>query len=169
MNCDEARQQLKSFLSGSLSGDDSREVRRHLASCSRCAALLTPVDRVELLPALDEMVEPSAELPARFRARLEEHALERAGKARWSLRGWMRAAGARPARLATAGALAVVVLAAGIVLYNARIRETGPSEMDITIAQNLTLLQDMDVIENLDMLEDFDAIENMPAGAAGVQ
>ena len=165
MTCRESQEQLKAFLAGNLSGDASKAIRGHLASCRDCAALLSPADRVELLPALEETILPAKGLQARFHARLEAHKRERLGKTRSRLRhlswNW-----SWPARLSAAGALAVAVLAAGILLQFRSVGNyaSAPSDVEISIAQNLPLLQDMPVIENLEMLEDFDSIDNMGAG-----
>ena len=73
MNCEETRRSLQSFLNGRLSGEESRGIRKHLAGCADCASGLDALDRIEILTALDEEIEPSAHLLTRFRARMEEH------------------------------------------------------------------------------------------------
>lgn len=171
MNCEETRTRIAALVEGTLAGETARGVRSHLAGCRRCAESLAVIDRVELLPAFDEAIEPSADLGARFRARLETHREETA-RARdaasvggfgafWrAVRSW-----SVPRQLLAAGALAGF-LAFGIYLgihrEAQRVIETPPTE--IQIAQNLPLLRDMQVIENLDLLEDFDAIQSMPEG-----
>lgn len=169
MSCADAGKHLEALLAGTLAGEAARAVRRHLAGCRRCAEALAPADRMEILPALDDAIEPSADLAARFRARLDAHRAETArGReaassaglgALWrALRSW-----SVPRQLAAAGALAGF-LAFGIYLgmHREAQRATDPAASEIQIAQNLPLLRDLEVIENLDLLEDFDAIQNLP-------
>ena len=173
MTCRETQAQLEAFLKGKLSGDSSRNVRRHLASCKSCAALLSPADLVELLPVLDETVQPSAGLQVRFHARVEAHRRRQPQETRRTLPGFNVLAWSWPARLTAAGALATVLFAAGIVfqIRSYRPYATAPTDAEITIADNLPLLQDLRVIENLEMLEDFDSIENLSAvpGSSGLR
>ncbi len=165
MTCREIQMQLGAFLAGELSGDLSRSVRRHLASCKACAALLNREDLAELLPVLDETIRPSAGLPARFHARLEAHQRKQSRKFQprksFNLLSW-----SWPARLSAAGAMAVAVIAVGLLfqMRSSRNYLSAPTDAEITIVQNLPLLQDMPIIENLDMLEDFDSIENLAVG-----
>jgi len=172
MTCRETQAQLEAFLNGKLSGESSRSIRRHLASCNSCAALLSPEDLIELLPVLDETIQPSAGLQARFHARMEAHRREQPEKTRRTLPFDWRALG-RPARLIGAGALATVLVAAGIIfeIRSYRPYATAPSEVEMTIAGNLPLLQDLRVIENLEMLEDFDSIDNLSTvpGSSGLR
>ena len=158
MSCQTTRGRIEAFVNGRLAGEEARTVRLHLAACSSCAAALAPADRVELLPALDPDIEPSPDLGARFRTRLQEHREQRDARRPW----WTVLAWPLPRQLAAAAALAAF-LAFG--LYVGLKREntpaTAPGASEITIAENLPLLQDLKVIENLDLLEDFDAIENL--------
>jgi anti-sigma factor RsiW len=158
MSCETTRGQIEAFLSGRLAGEESRAVRLHLAACSACAATLAAADRVELLPAVDPEIEPSPDLGARFRTRLEAHReLKEARRSWWSVLAWPV-----PRQLAAAGALAAfLVFGLYVGMHRENIPPTGPGASEITIAENLPLLQDMKVIENLDLLEDFDAIENL--------
>ena len=125
------------------------------------------------MPSLDEQIEPSSDLAARFHARLENHRLRAAPLAAPPRPGgwWKRflALGV-PRQLAAAGALAAV-LVLGVYLSMHRVDDPLPPSMtsEIPIAENLPLLQDMAVIQNLDLLEDFDAIRNLSAGSATAQ
>jgi hypothetical protein len=147
MNCDELKGVLGDFLNGNLNSDQSRAVRMHLASCTRCASLLDPLDRIELLPALDIDIEPSADFAVRFRARLREPRKRAFQGFSWKL----------------AAAAAFALLAVGLYLgqYRLNMTELPDSPKDLAIAEDLPLLQDMAVISNLDLLENFDAIENL--------
>ena len=164
MSCGEIQAKLEAFLSGDLGGRQASAVRLHLASCSACQARLSLLDRVELVPALDETILPSDRLRDEFHERLEAHRQARARRG-W---GWtwpsFRIFAAWPARLAAAGVLAAAICTFGIFLqmrgggtYN-----PAPTDMEIAIGENLPLLQDMAIIENLEMLEDFETIASLP-------
>jgi predicted anti-sigma-YlaC factor YlaD len=166
MNCEHARRLLASFLDGRLSGDLSREVRGHLAACAGCRSGLSSLDRVEALTAFDEAIEPSADLPRRFRSRLAEHrrrlerpaARDRSLLNRYLAWGWQR-------QFAAAASL-VLLFSMSIYVGKQLSRSDGEARAasEIGIAENLPLLLDMGVIENLDLLQDFDLIQNLSAG-----
>lgn len=171
MSCAEVESFLERFLSGKLSGAEARHIRGHLASCPRCASNLIAEDRVELLPALDEEIEPSEDFRARFMARLETHRAQAARRpadtsqgfpSSWRalFRNWTLSN-----RLAAAGALAAIV-AFGVYVGTYQSPQPSPDGNlgDIAIAENLPLLRDMKVIESLEFLEDFDAIQNLSDG-----
>ena len=162
MNCEQVRERLDAFVNGALSGEQSRAVRRHLASCAVCASNLSPTDWVEVLPVFDEAIEPSEDFALRFHARLRERRYP--PKSRWrALSAW-----GRPWQLLGAGALAALMML-GIFLGRhpgGGAADRPESLNDIAVAENLPLLRDMAVISNLDMLEDFDAIEDLrPEGS----
>ena len=148
MNCEELKDALNAFLNGTLSSEESRAIRRHLASCAACSSLLAPSDRIEVLPALDEEIEPSGRFAASFHSRLNE----RRGRLQWGY--WWK----------YAAAVAVVVLGIGIFFgqYFTGTLPVAESPEDLPLAEDLPLLEDMAVIQNLDLLENFEAIENLP-------
>lgn len=171
MSCTEVQAVLERFLSGKLYGAEARYIRGHLASCPRCASNLIGEDRIELLPALDEEIEPSEGFRGRFMARLESHRADAGRRPAETSVGfqnsWRALLGywTLPKRLAAAGALAVLI-AFGIYVgvYQGPQPSSDRIPGDIAIAENLPLLQDMKVIENLEFLEDFDAIQNLSDG-----
>ena len=146
MNCEELKGVLNAFLNGRLSGEASRSVRRHFASCAACASLLSAADRIEILPALDDSIDPSGTFAARFHSRLHIQQRKPVWKYPWTL--------------ASAAAL---ILGVGIFLsqYLNRTATVPENQNDLPIAENLPLLEDMAVIQHLDLLENFDAIENL--------
>jgi hypothetical protein len=155
MNCEQARESLELLSAGSLSGDDARDVRMHLASCASCAGGMRNEDWVEVLPALDETIEPSGDFASRFHARLKSHP-----KPWWrniAVWGW-------PRQMAAVGTLAAVILAGILMIrsYEPRL-DRAPYLNDFGVAENLPLLEDMAVITNLDLLENFDIIEDLPS------
>ena len=153
MNCEQAQERLEHMAVGKLGGEDARAVRMHLASCAACSARLTPSQWVEILPAIDETIEPSADFAQQFYAKL------RARPKPW----WRRIAGGSWTRpFAAAGAMAAVLLAGIVVIRYPDFRQDRASDLnDFRIAENLLLLEDMAVVSNLDLLEDFDTIENL--------
>lgn len=158
MNCEQIREVLKDFLDGNLSGEEARAVRMHLASCADCASRLSPSDRMEILPALDEEIEPSGSFAARFHSRLRERSVSGQREAWWRrLRAW-----GYPWKPAAVGVL-VVLLVAGIFWgrYSGRTLEIPENLNDMPLAENLPLLQDMAVISHLDLLENFEVIEEL--------
>ncbi len=157
MNCEQIREILMDFLDGKLDGERARAVRLHLASCTDCASRLSPADRMEILPVLDEEIEPSAGFAARFQARLRERSVSGQREAWWRrLRAW-----GYPWKLA-AGVL-IVLIAVGVFWgrFPGRSSNLPENLNDLPLAENLPLLQDMAVISNLDLLENFDAIEEL--------
>ena len=152
MNCEKARELLEQVMSGRLSGDEARAVRLHFASCPHCAAALNASQWVEILPAMDETVEPSKDFALRFQTKLKARP-----QSRWKrIQAW-----GWPRQLAAAGALASIILA-GILVIHFPGQQGQLGENELGVAQNLPLLEDMPVVSNLDLLEDFDTIENLP-------
>jgi hypothetical protein len=154
MKCEQAQERLEHITIGTLSGEDARAVRMHLASCAECSAGLTPSQWVEILPAIDETVNPSEDFAQRFYAKL------RVRPKSW----WRRIAGGAMIRpFAVAGAMAAVLLAGILVIRYPGFRQDRAADLnDFRIAERLPLLDDMAVVSNLDLLEDFDTIENLP-------
>jgi anti-sigma factor RsiW len=164
MNCEETLSNLDSFLNGRLHGEQSRQLRRHLATCAHCAAALTPGDRIEVLPAIDGEIKPSEDLTSRFHARLEAHRAAASVTIGFSLAALLRTwFPTLPRRIAGVGALAAFLIT-GIYLGLYHVSAPGPvpGSGEVVIAENLPLLQDMGVIKNLDLLEDLDTIQEMP-------
>jgi anti-sigma factor RsiW len=159
MQCKEVQDELAAFLGGQLNGEKAHDLRKHLASCSRCSSSLSTTDRIETLTILDEVVEPAPDLQERFRARLDAHRQNqpRSFRPGWWTQLW------QPRRLAALGALAAVLV---IGIYIVSINGVDP-EIELGLgefgtADQLPLLQDMEIIQNLELLEDFDAIEVLP-------
>jgi anti-sigma-K factor RskA len=163
MNCENTSELLESLRIGTLDHEESRKFRGHLISCRRCASLLNASDWVDLLPALDEEIEPSGDFPARFRARLRARHPQASGaglRAPW----WkVISAWGRPGRLAALGVVAALA-AVGVFLsrYPGGEQERAAAYEDFGAAEHLPFFEDMSVISNLELLEDFDTIENLP-------
>ncbi len=158
MDCQELEKSLRGFLSGELSSEDTTIVRLHLARCHDCRTRLSALDRIEILPALDETVEPSPDMRARFHARL----IRRRSQSSTVLRRWPGAGRIYGGRLAAAALAAAIVVSA--VLVGSWLRTPQDAEVtgrDLAVAENLPLLRNMDVISNLEILENFEEIQEM--------
>jgi anti-sigma factor RsiW len=169
MSCTEIQRDLGDFLEGRLRGSAARRVREHLAACPACSSSLAPADRAEILPAVDEVVEPADDLRERFRSRLNSHRGAR-GTEPWLASPWpvtrLRLPWSRQlASLAVLAALLVCGIYFG--LYRSAAPGSAWTPADMTIAEDLPLLQDLDVIRNLDLLEEFDEIEQLATADSG--
>ena len=127
--------------------------------------MLSGIDRIEAVTCMDEVVEPSDDLPHRFRAKLlahRGHQAEATGAAAWwsKVRTW-----SRPRQLVAAGVF-VAFVAMGIYLGTFRSGEPEPTAViqEISIAEDLPMLEEMGILRNLDLLEDFDAIQSLSEG-----
>ena len=161
MNCEQIREVLKAFISGRMSGDESRAVRLHLASCAACASRLSPAEWVEILLALDAEIEPSEDFTARFQGKLRRRKMESLSLSAKERSGGLSFFGRRPWQLAAAGALAALLMI-GIFLRHSGNGLNVPDNLnDFSVAESLSLLQDMPVINNLDFLENFETIEKI--------
>jgi anti-sigma factor RsiW len=164
MNCQETKDLLKPFLDGELDGNSMAQIRRHLATCRECASVLKPEDLMEILPVLDDSIEPSEDFTDRFytalekgrsrkmsRERSQASVVKRSWLPRWS---W---------GLAAAAALTVFV-SAGLYLRQSPLPDPEVTEVlyDFDVAENLPILKDMALISDLDLFEDMEAIENLP-------
>jgi anti-sigma factor RsiW len=164
MNCPKIQDLLKPLLDGKLRGDIAHQVRKHIATCTTCRSGLSPQDLMEILPVLDESIDPSEDFASRFYAELEMQRLRRDPEKRphstgwklpWSL-GWSW-------RVAAAGLL-IVFVAAGLYVRQSPYRrpDTAAVFYEIEVTENLQLLKDMAMIENLELFEDLDTIEDLP-------
>lgn len=164
MNCQEAKDLIKLFLNGDLDHSTMQRVRGHLGTCRECASEMNPLDLMEILPVLDDSIEPSEDLTYRFYAALEAgrdrdtiperstaYGMKRLWLPRWS---WSLAA----------AAMLTIVVSTGLYLrqYRSDTPEVGEVYYDLEVTENLPLLMDMALISNLELFENMDAIENMP-------
>ena len=163
MDCTTARKSITALQAGDLPGEDLRLMLRHLASCGACRSILDDRMLPELLPALDEIIEPSADLGARFHDRLIRHQTRLSGssaRARHCLQSlghWIM--GRRVPAAALAASVIVCAVIAGIYLRRGGEGEILTSEE--AVVENLPLLQDLEVISNLELLEDFEEIKEL--------
>ncbi len=162
MACPEFQTRLNSLLSGELRGEEARQVRSHLAQCSRCLSSLSSDDLTELMPLIDEDIEPAQDMNRRFRARLAAHREQASATGRYSFaRLMLERFSVAPAQLAALGTLAAfLLLGTYLGMYHVPAPGPMPGSGELPIAENLPLLQNLGVIRNLDLLEDFDAIED---------
>jgi hypothetical protein len=158
---------LDAFLNGRMSGEESRAVRLHLSCCAACASSLSPAEKIEILPALDEAVEPSEDFAARFHAKLQQRETAASPAFSKEKRGSAWLFWRRPWQLASVGALAALLAVGIFVRYSGNGSRLPDSLSDPLIAKNLSLLEDLPVVNNLDLLENFDTIEKMTPALEG--
>ena len=169
MKCEQVCEALDAFLNGDMSGEASRAMRRHLASCAACAGRLRSLEWVEILPALDAEVEPTDDFAARFQEKLRRRKAE-SGTVRTTERaGWLSCLRQRAWRLAAAGALAALLAAGMFLRHPGDGMNSADAWGDLPGVENLSLFQDMPVVDNLDFLEDFEAIETLMLEASKEQ
>ena len=164
MNCQEAKDLIKPFLDGKLDRNTMREIRGHLATCKECASGLDPQDLMEILPVLDDSIEPSEDFSDRFYAALET------GENRGSASQRVPASDRKQSWLPrwswglAAAAVLTVVVSAGLYLGQSRYGAPDATEVlyEFEVTENLQLLRDMELISNLELFENMDAIENLP-------
>jgi anti-sigma factor RsiW len=164
MNCQQTKDLMKPFLEGALDGSTAQRLRRHLATCKECAAGLSPFDLMEILPVLDDSVEPSEGFAARFYSEIE------ARKSRESIPERLPSPGMRRSWLPrwswglAAAAVLTVVVSTGLYFRRHEVGEPEPTAVfyDLEISENLPLLRDMALISDMEFFENLDAIENLP-------
>jgi Putative zinc-finger len=85
MECELAQQKLALFAYGELSDDQCHTLEIHLATCKRCQDEFAAVQALQQAMALAPALEPSANLLAQARLRLEE-ALDTMPRSGWLMR-----------------------------------------------------------------------------------
>ncbi len=82
MNCELAQERIVTAAYGELADDQAHELERHIAACEECRKEREQVLLVKTLASLNPPLEPSPNLVARARLRLEE-ALDAIPPRRW--------------------------------------------------------------------------------------
>lgn len=164
MNCQETKDLIRPFLDGTLDRSAMQQIRAHLATCKECASRLEPQDLMEILPVLDESIEPSGDFTDRFYAALESSRNRKSDPARLSISGMTRSWLPRWSWGLAAAAMLTVVVSTGLYLRQSRYDAPDEVEVfyDLEVTENLPLLRDMSLISNLELFENMDAIENLP-------
>ena len=111
MNCELAQERIVTAAYGELADDQAHELERHIAGCEACLKEREQVLLVKTLASLHSAVEPSPNLVARARLRLEE-ALDAIPPRRWYERFGQRIVN-NFASLASAPVAAVLLLIVG--------------------------------------------------------
>jgi hypothetical protein len=117
MNCEWIKEHAGLYLYQELSDGDRHEFERHVERCPKCAALVAEERRFQDAMALLPVEEPSPNMLAAARMRLQE-SLETAEQSRWhrwtfDLAGWMRQMRFAPA---LALSLLIVGFASGVMV-----------------------------------------------------
>ena len=135
MNCEWIKENVSLYHYGELADGDRHEFEVHVERCPKCAALVAEERRFQDAMSLVAAEEPSANMLAAARMRLQE-GLETAEQSRWhrwtfDLAGWMRQMRFAPA---LALSLLIVGFASG-VMVTWRVR---PPDRNSISAQNGT-------------------------------
>ncbi len=164
MNCQETKDLIKPFLDGDLDRNTMQQIRRHLASCKECASCLDPRDLMEILPVLDDSIEPSGDFSERFYTALETSRNRKPASQKLSVFGGKRYWLPRWSWGLAAAAVLTVIVSTGLYLRQSRYSAPEAADVlyDLEVTENLPLLKDMALFSNLELFENMDAIENMP-------
>jgi hypothetical protein len=111
MNCELARERIVTAAYSELSDEQAHELDRHIAGCAECELEREHVLALKILLNVHPALEPSPNLVARARLRLEE-ALDALPPKRWYER-WSQQIVNNFARLQSAPVAAVLLLVAG--------------------------------------------------------
>jgi hypothetical protein len=114
MNCEMAQETIVMAVYGEIPDDKAPEFERHLASCEDCRREVEAVQVLTKAMSLLPADEPSANLIARSRLRLEE-ALDATPRGSWVLRAWRRV-GQGFGQLRAAPVAVSAVLVSGLTL-----------------------------------------------------
>src|SRR5271170_872624 len=122
MKCELAQEIIALAVYGELPDEQGPQLERHLAECELCRRELEAVEALSKAMSLMPVEEPSANLIARSRLRLEE-ALDAVPHGTWLLRSWQRLAQGvwrlRSAPVAVSGVLVIGLTAGGYSGYRA--------------------------------------------------
>jgi anti-sigma factor RsiW len=164
MNCQETKDLIKPFLNGDLDRNIMQQIRRHLAACKECASGLDPRDLMEILPALDDSIEPSGDFSDRFYAALEMRRNWKPAPQKLPVSGMKRYWLPRWSWGLAAAAVLTIIVSTGLYLRQSRFPAPEAADVfyDLEVTENLPLLKDMALFSNLELFENMDAIENMP-------
>ena len=111
MNCDLAQERIVTAAYGELSDEQGHELERHISDCAQCQKEREQVQALKTLTSVYPALEPSPNLVARARLRLEE-TLDALPPKRWYER-WSQGIVNNFARLQSAPVAALLLLVAG--------------------------------------------------------
>ncbi len=89
MKCETAQEIIALSVYGELPDDQGPQLEQHLLGCEACRREVEAVEALAKAMALLPVEEPSANLIARSRLRLEE-VIDTLPRGSWLLRGWQR-------------------------------------------------------------------------------
>ena len=162
MNCQQLNERLIEYLDGRLDGPKRAEADAHLAVCAGCRQRAAEFRALSAVLGEWQSTEPSPAFDARLAEKIES---AQAGFWPW-WPGWLR-----PAYVAV---LALLLAAAGIMIWTHRASAPAPSLVAVTkpasaaptIAaankdEEVLLLENLAVLENADMLDGFDVLSEI--------
>lgn len=157
------KEDLFAYAHHLLEPDAERDLRKHLAECAACRAVVAEYQSLDAL--LDEWkpAAPSAWFDVRVRA-----AVAADHPPRWTLFGF------RWAQLLAMACLLALVTAASLIISRRQpssTQETAAKSSAAKVEEELTLYKDLPVLEDEDyeMLANFDVLSALPRGEAKVE
>ncbi|MBV8113990.1 MAG: HEAT repeat domain-containing protein [Silvibacterium sp.] len=132
MKCELAQETIVMAVYGELPDDKAPEFEQHLAGCERCREEVEAVKALSKVMSLLPIEEPSANLVARSRLRLEE-ALDAIPRGSWLVRSWRRF-GQSIGRLRGAPAAACAVVVASLTVGGVSGFEAGQRSPEVVPA-----------------------------------
>jgi anti-sigma factor RsiW len=145
MKCELAQEYVALSVYGELSDDQAHQLEQHLADCTRCHHELEAMRALQKAMSLLTVAEPSANLIARTRIRLEE-ALDTMPHGSWLLRASQSfQQGLNRLRAAPVMASALLVLGTGIGGYSGyragvHVHDAAQTRLILSAAQNADAL-----------------------------
>jgi len=137
MKCEAAQEIIALSVYGELPDDKAPQLEQHLAECEACRREVEAVQALAKAMSLHPVEEPSANLIARSRLRLEE-AIDALPRGSWLLRGWQRfyqgAGRLRAAPVAVSAVLVTGLTVGGFSGYRAGEHAHTPAPLATVIA-----------------------------------
>lgn len=163
MTCQEIENRAIAYLDGKLSPPEREAVEQHFQRCPACAERMRGFAQVSALLSEWEDIQPSAGFQARLEQRIQETA-----PAGWWESFWSRLLPVPAPSPAFATVLLVVVLFSAMVMrYSPAPGETFVNQQpeatasaipqavdELTLSQNLALLEDWEVVTNFEVLQE---------------
>jgi len=142
MRCRKVEKNLSAYLDRELKPQTAEKLEAHLAACPRCRGRRAALEGVEKVLRDFPAREPSPFLWTRVKANLGSE---------------VRPARLRPtavgARAALVSVLVAAVLAGAIFTVRREAVQPAVAGVELTVAENLDLLENYELIKNLDLLE----------------
>lgn len=136
---------------GELSSRESGMMMNHLRTCEACQAEWKAITRLSRMMAGIDDVTPRPDFDRAFWAKVDHYETTK-----FSSR--LKQLFAAPGRRVLVPVFATIILT---VVIGLSVYRSHPVQSDISLTEQMELLDDFDVVNNLDLLENWDAINRM--------